>query len=73
MASAFAKALDRSVRAETLPRARRSEIFRSEGMRNSLPCMQAASDLTAAGSTFQTRAPERAPVGSISIVLSQLW
>ena len=40
IASAFAKALDRSVRAEAVPRARWEEIFRSEGMRNPLPRMQ---------------------------------
>jgi uncharacterized protein YbjT (DUF2867 family) len=40
IASAFAKALDRSVRAEAVPRARWEEIFRSEGMRNPFPRMQ---------------------------------
>jgi uncharacterized protein YbjT (DUF2867 family) len=40
IASAFAKALGRSVRAEAVPRARWEEIFRSEGMRNPLPRMQ---------------------------------
>jgi NAD(P)H dehydrogenase (quinone) len=40
IASAIAKALDRSVRAEALPRARWEEIFRSEGMRNPLPRIQ---------------------------------
>jgi uncharacterized protein YbjT (DUF2867 family) len=40
IASAFAKALDRPVRAEAVPRARWEEIFRSEGMRNPLPRMQ---------------------------------
>jgi uncharacterized protein YbjT (DUF2867 family) len=40
MASAFAKALDRSVRAEAVPRARWDEIFRNEGMRNPLPRVQ---------------------------------
>jgi uncharacterized protein YbjT (DUF2867 family) len=40
IASAFAKALDRPVRAEAVPRARWEEILRSEGMRNPLPRMQ---------------------------------
>ena len=40
IASAFAKALDRSVRAEAAPRAYWEEIFRSEGMRNPFPRMQ---------------------------------
>jgi uncharacterized protein YbjT (DUF2867 family) len=40
IASAFGKALGRSVRAEAFPRARWEEIFRSEGMRNPLPRMQ---------------------------------
>jgi NAD(P)H dehydrogenase (quinone) len=40
IASAFAKALDRSVRAEAVSRARWEEIFRSEGMRNPRPRMQ---------------------------------
>jgi uncharacterized protein YbjT (DUF2867 family) len=40
IASAFGKALGRPVRAEALPRARREEIFRGEGMRNPLPRMQ---------------------------------
>ena len=40
IASAFAKALDRSVRAEAAPRAHWEEIFRSEGMRNPFPRMQ---------------------------------
>jgi uncharacterized protein YbjT (DUF2867 family) len=40
IAAAFAKALNRSVRAEAVPRARWEEIFRSEGMRNPLPRMQ---------------------------------
>jgi uncharacterized protein YbjT (DUF2867 family) len=40
IASAFAKALDRPVRAEAVPRACWEEIFRSEGMRNPLPRMQ---------------------------------
>jgi uncharacterized protein YbjT (DUF2867 family) len=40
IASAFGKALGRSVRAEALPRARWEEIFRGEGMRNPLPRMQ---------------------------------
>ena len=40
IASAFAKALDRPVRAEAAPRARWEEIFRSEGMRNPFPRMQ---------------------------------
>lgn len=40
IASAFARALDRSVRAEAAPRAHWEEIFRSEGMRNPFPRMQ---------------------------------
>jgi uncharacterized protein YbjT (DUF2867 family) len=40
IASAFAKALDRSVHAEVAPRAHWEEIFRSEGMRNPFPRMQ---------------------------------
>ena len=40
IASAIAKALDRPVRAEAVPRARWEDIFRSEGMRNPLPRMQ---------------------------------
>ena len=40
IASAFARALDRSVRAEAAPRARWEEIFRGEGMRNPFPRMQ---------------------------------
>ena len=40
IASAFAKALGRSVRAEAAPRAHWEEIFRSEGMRNPFPRMQ---------------------------------
>jgi uncharacterized protein YbjT (DUF2867 family) len=40
IASAFAKALDRPVRAEAVPHARWEEIFRSEGMHNPLPRMQ---------------------------------
>jgi uncharacterized protein YbjT (DUF2867 family) len=40
IASAFGKALGRPVRAESLPRPRWEEIFRSEGMRNPLPRIQ---------------------------------
>jgi uncharacterized protein YbjT (DUF2867 family) len=40
IASALAKALDRPVRAEAVPRALWEEIFRSEGMHNPLPRMQ---------------------------------
>jgi len=40
IASAFARALGRPVRAEAVPRARWEEIFRSQGMRNPLPRMQ---------------------------------
>ncbi len=40
IATAFATALGRSVRAEAVPRASWEEIFRSEGMRNPLPRMQ---------------------------------
>ena len=40
IASAFARALDRSVRGEAAPRAHWEEIFRSEGMRNPFPRMQ---------------------------------
>src|ERR1700722_2823105 len=40
IASAFARALGRPVRAEAVPRARWEEIFRSEGMRNPLARIQ---------------------------------
>ena len=73
IASAFARALDRSVRAEAAPRAHWEEIFRSEGMRNPFPRMQMVDGFNEGWIDFPNCAPKRALVGSISTAPSQLW